>query len=254
MNSESSPAPQFSAQDKLRILLAEYKAIERMHAHYDVLNMSMMAVVTAGVFTIWGLVIQSAFQSSTPVGSAAFVNSASVLAVVLFLVLSVWIRYMTIHRCIVILKLNRSAEIEQELGMKQNLIFRYDVERLSAPLDSDGLLLRRRPGGHTLELLLYLSLSAFGGVTALMLQWCARLVWTPRSCLLIGLLLLCPPLAVLWMTFCKMDAMEHVPGSVVGFPWNALFALARPVNKVVRHLLNLGVRRAGRSRRAGGDG
>ena len=117
------PELRFSLENRLRILLTEYEAIERMHSHYDILNMSLMAVVTAGVFTIWGLVTQAAFQSNNPIENPSFVNDISILALVVFFVLSIWIRYMTIHRCIVIHKLNRSHEIERKLGMEQNLIF-----------------------------------------------------------------------------------------------------------------------------------
>ena len=97
MNSEQSP---FNREEKVKLLLAEYEAIERMHAHYDVLNMSMTAIITAGVFTVWGITIQSAFQSHAPIDNLAFVNSVSVLALLLFSILSVWIRYTTIHRII----------------------------------------------------------------------------------------------------------------------------------------------------------
>ena len=225
-----------SPDDRLKVLLAEYDAIERMHAHYDILNMSMMAFVTAGVFTIWGLIIQTAFQPHAPVEDPFFVNSVSIFALLLFFGLSVWIRYMTIHRCIIIQKLNRSYEIEKELGMRQNSIFWYDAAKLSAPLDSN-IPVRRRPGGHTLELLLYVALSTFGGFTAVVFQWHIRLNWNNWSITLLVLLLISPLLAILWMAFCKLDAMEHIENVEVGFPWNLLFPLIKPINRFFRYLL-----------------
>jgi hypothetical protein len=170
------------------------------------------------------------------------VNSVSIFALSLFFGLSVWIRYMTIHRCIIIQKLNRSHEIEKELGMMQNSVFRYDAAKLSAPLDSN-IPLRRRPGGHTLELLLYVALSTFGGLTAVVFQWHIRLNWNTWNLPMLVLLLISPLLAVLWMAFCKLDAMEHIENSEVGFPWNWLFSLIKPINGFFRWLLNIGKRK-----------
>jgi len=222
----------------LKVLLAEYNAIERMHAHYDVLNMSMTAIITAGVFTIWSIVVQSAFQPHAPINNPLFVNSVSVLALLLFAVLSVWIRYVTVHRCIVIRKLSRSHEIEKQLQMRQNLIFRYDPERFRAPITSDKA--RRRPGGHTLELLLYLALSIFGVIIAFLFQWHIQLRWTLKSYILIAFLGITPLFAILWMTFCKLDAIVQMEGEVeVGLPWNLLFSIAEPINKSLRRLANL---------------
>jgi len=234
MNNQVSP---FNKAETIKILLAEYAAIEAMHAHYDLLNMSMTAIVTAGVFTVWGIVIQSAFQPHFPVDNKTFVNSVAVLAFLLFIVLSVWIRYTTIHRCIVIKKLNRSHEIEAILRMKQNQVFRYKPEQLTAPLTSEEA--KRRPGGHTLELLLYLSLSTFGGIIALLFEWHVKSEWAFKNYVLIIILLLAPLLAILWMTFCKMDATLHIRGKVsVGLPWNFLFAVATPINSFLRRLAN----------------
>ena len=235
MNNQLSP---FSKEEKIKLLLIEYESIERMHIHYDVLNMSMTAIITAGVFTVWGIVIQSAFQNHSPIDQHLFVNSVSILAFLLFMVLSVWIRYTTIHRCIVIKKLSRSHEIEQILRMKQNLIFRYDSWKLKAPLTADDMV-RRRPGGHTLELLLYLSLSTFGGIIALLYQWHMKSSWDFENYILVVLLLIAPMLAAFWMTFCKLDAMVSIKGkTTVGLPWNILFAIVEPINRVLRRLIN----------------
>jgi len=234
----SNQVENISIAEKVKILLTEYEAIEKMHAHYDVLNMSMTAIITAGVFTVWGIVIQSAFQSHPPTSQLLFVNSVSILALLLFMVLSVWIRYTTIHRCIVIKKLNRSHEIEETLGMKQNLIFHYDPQKFEMPFTSDDAV--RRPGGHTLELLLYLSLSTFGGMIALLFQWHLKSSWTEKSYVLISLLIIAPVFAVLWMTFCKLDAMISIKGkATIGFPWNILFAIIKPITKFSRWLVNL---------------
>ena len=238
MDGRSSPASQFDLKDTIKVLLAEYKAIERMHAHYDILNMSMTAVITAGVFTVWGIVIQTAFQPHAPIDNPTFVDSVSVLALALWLVLSVWVRYMTIHRCIVIQKLNRSHEIESVLRMKQNSIFRYKSQKLIAAPDSDTV--KRRPGGHTLELLLYLSLSTFGGLIALVFQWHIRMNFIPLNYILIGLLLISPLLALLWAAFCRLDAVQYMAGKVeVGLPWSILFSVVEPINRFLRWLLNI---------------
>jgi hypothetical protein len=154
MKEQLSSDPLFSPENKIKVLLAEYQAIEQMHAHYDVLNMSMTAIITAGILALWGIVIQTAFQANSPFENSVFVDSVGILALTVFMALSVWIRYVTIHRCIVIQKLNRSHEIEGVLRMKQNTIFRYSAERLRAPIYTENA--KRRPGGHTLELLLYL--------------------------------------------------------------------------------------------------
>jgi len=237
MDEQLSSDPIFSTENKIKILLAEYQAIEQMHIHFDVLNMSMTAIITAGVLALWGLVIQTAFQANLPFENSVFVNSISILSMVIFVVLSVWIRYTTIHRCIVIQKLNRSHEIENTLRMKQNLIFRYNAERLRAPVDSD--IAKRRPGGHTLELFLYLSLTAIGYVISSIFQWHIRATWTVTSHIIIGFLLISPVMAILWTTFCKFDVVTTMKGKVeVGPPWNLLFTIIKPINVFLRWLFN----------------
>jgi hypothetical protein len=69
---------------------------------------------------VWGIVIQAAFQPHMPISDPAFANAIFLLALAIYAVLSVWIRYTTIHRCIVIRKLDRSHEIEQELERRSS--------------------------------------------------------------------------------------------------------------------------------------
>ncbi len=240
MSSHPSPVSKFSSRDRVTILLAEYAAIQQMHAHYDVLNMSMTAVITAGITATWGLVLQAAFQAHAPIDNSVFVNSINVLALALFLTLSIWIRYATIHRCIVIVKLNRSYQIERELGMRQDSLFRYDAGKFSAPLD-ENCAVKRRPGGHSLELLLYLALSTLGGLTAFTFQLHLQGSWDLRNYILLVLLLTSPLLALLWAGFSKLDALEQLDGKVVvGFPWNMIFVLVMPINRGLRWFLNIG--------------
>jgi hypothetical protein len=241
IDEQLSSNPLFSPENKIKILLAEYQAIEQMHAHYDILNMSMTAIITAGILTLWGIVIQTAFQANSPLDSQVFVNSISVLALTLFFVLSIWIRYTTIHRCIVIQKLNRSHEIENILKMKQNLIFRYNAERFRAPIDSDNA--KRRPGGHTLELFLYLSLSTIGGIIAFIFQCHVWANWAFTSYIIVGSLVISPFMTILWMSFCKFDVITTIKGRVeVGFPWNFLFIFVIPINNFLRRLINFHTR------------
>jgi hypothetical protein len=243
MDTKSIIHERLNNEDLIKIYLAEYDAIERLHIHYDTLNMNMTAFITAGIITVWGIVIQAAFQADSLIYNSTFVNIVSVLALVLFAILSIWIRYLTIHRCIVIQKLIRSHKIEKAFGITQNSIFILNPANLYGDINSD--FVRRRPGGHTLELFLYFMLSTFGGTIAFLFQLHLRTRFTYKSFMLIGLLIICLILAILWMSFCKLDAVKHMEqeGPVpVGLPWNYLFIVVKPINSFLRWFINFNKR------------
>ncbi len=237
MNNKFFERLTISDENYIKVLLEEYAAIERMHAHYDVINMSLLAIITAGVFAFWGIIIQTRFQSDFIDKEYLFANSVGVLSYLLLIILSVWVRYMTIHRCIVYKKLDRSQDIEDKLGMMQNKLFKYDRKKLSAPIDSDQI--KRRPGGHTLELLLYFSLSTFGGVISLIFLWEIKDGFTFGNALLFVSLFFAPILSTFWMGFCKLDAMQTMRNKVeVGLPWSVLFPTIILVNKFLRGIFS----------------
>jgi hypothetical protein len=126
------------------VLLEEYRAIVAMHKHFDTMNLSMMSTITAGVFVLWGIMLGG--QNISPF-------FLIILATVVFLVLTTWIRYMSIHRSIIVRKLARASLIEKQLGMKQNLIFQYN---------DDVRQHRRRPGAHATEIVVYWLLTLLG--------------------------------------------------------------------------------------------
>lgn len=227
-------------ETKIQLLLAEYTAIEQMHAHYDVLNMTMTAAVTAGTLALWGIIVQTSFQSEDAYKSTLYVNNITALAIAMMLVLGVWVRYLTIHRCIVIKKLRRSHKIEKILGMKQNRIFRGNPNKLRNPGKDTKRLdnVRTRPGGHTLELLLYLSLTILGTVIASILQLSVYDQWRLTSILMIGILVIAQISSLFWMARCKLDVVGMIKGKVeMGFPWTVLFDAIAPVNKFLRGII-----------------
>lgn len=226
-------------KENVLLYLEEYKAIEQMHIHYDTINASMTVVVTAGTFALWGIILQTGFQSPDyPYEDLSFANSISALALTVLAVLSIWIRYLTIHRCIVIQKLERSHEIERILGMKQNLLFFRNMSSLKIPEEDDSSSgWKTKPGGHTLELLLYFFLSFIGIVLASIFQWHNRCVWEDVNKILFGILLITPFLSVIWIAFCRLDAIKTISGKVeVGFPWSFLFTFIKPINAIFRRI------------------
>jgi len=173
-------------------LLAEYEAIVNMHMHYDNINMGMLALVTAGVFVLWSTILQKSITTSLMIA----VHWST------FLVLSIWIRYLSVHRRIIVIKLSRSHEIEAELGMDQNTRFRFE-NRMTWP--------RKRPGGHSLELSLYMALTLFGVFVALASALPASTTGVPGRLLTLGAIL--PVLiAVWWSANCRVDVLQHIHG------------------------------------------
>jgi hypothetical protein len=123
--------------------------------------------------------------------------------------------------------------------MEQNSIFKYNYSKLKEDIASN-IQTKRRPGGHSLELLLYFSLSTFGGLLALILQWHIRDQWEGINLFLVIILVTSPFISILWMTFCKLDAAEYIPGCNLGMPWNLFSKVAIPINRFARWFFNLG--------------
>lgn len=139
-----------------KILMFEYCRAQEMATHYDRTNMQFTSIVTATVFVSWGLVFR------VDIGEIPILKIPPLIVLIetfIFFMLYNWIQYTTIHRRIVVRKLNRIHEIERELGMKQHLMFKYDPN-----------FVMRRPGGHSTEILLFGVLSSFGVCIALYSQ------------------------------------------------------------------------------------
>lgn len=143
--------------DKTEIFLKEYEATQEMALHYDSMNMQFSTYISAAVFLLWGLVLQI-----DDIKKASFL----IVMVELFTtaILTMWIQYITIHRRIVVMKFDRIHEIEKKYDMLQHRMFRYDERRR---LRGKSL---RRPGGHTIEIILYYVLVGFGVIIALWAQ------------------------------------------------------------------------------------
>lgn len=136
-----------------QILLAEYGEIQKLHVHYDTINMHWMSIITAGVSVLWGIIFRTEVVKSP--------TYVTFLELFIFAILCTWIQMMSIHRRIVVLKLSRSHEIEEELGMDQDSRFRYDRKKEWRV---------RRPGGHGSELMLYFVFTLFGVFISLYAQ------------------------------------------------------------------------------------
>lgn len=186
-------------------LIEEYKAITDLHKHFDTMNLNMMSTITAGVFVLWGIMLGDRSRDLPPALLIA-------LSMVVFFVLSTWIRYMSIHRSIVVRKLARACEIESVLGMMQNTIFQYDDETRR---------LRRSPGAHGAELTIYLLLSFLGATVMTygclddiaMISSVRPGLMSAISCLwyLIPVLLFQGLFAIRWSVLCRTLVVEVVP-------------------------------------------
>ena len=195
-------------------LLEEYRAITDLHKHFDMMNLSMMSTVTAGVFVLWGAMLSGVPGNLPP-------TVAVILATIVFFVLTSSIRYMSIHRSIVTRKLARACEIERVLGMRQNSIFEYDDETRRT---------RRRPGAHAAGIAVYLLLTFLGSTVMVhnCLAFAAKsspthptLIITIMSVwYLIPVLLFQGLFALYWSILCRVLVVEVVP--YYQLPTNAL--------------------------------
>jgi hypothetical protein len=131
-------------EDDREIMLEEYRAILELHKHFDTMNLSLMSTITAAVFILWGILLGT--EGLHPL----FLVS---IATVVFGILTTWIRYMSIHRSIIVRKLARASAIEERLGMMQNRLFQYNDEVRIA---------RRRPGAQAAEIGVYWLLTTMG--------------------------------------------------------------------------------------------
>lgn len=182
------------------VLIEEYKIIAEMHKHFDNMNLSMMSTVIAGVFVLWSVLLNSI--TSRPFSWALVV----MINWIVLLILSGWIRYMSIHRGIVVRKLTRAHEIESILNMQQHLMFR----------DDDPIKRRRnRPGAHSVELWIYLFLVALGSVVSFALSVSTISQRGIQAMLLILLYLISNILplvtAMYWAILCRVDVAQIIP-------------------------------------------
>ena len=184
------------------VLLEEYKVIANMHEHFDNMNLSMMSTIIAGVFVLWGIML-------TVSAPWVFVVTMEILV---FLILSGWIRYMSIHRGIVVRKLTRAHEIEEMLDMRQNLIFRDD-DKIKRK--------RHRPGAHSVEIWIFLFLVALGSVVTLCtclgvtfegevpFSEILKITLSKLPCILVALAPL--PLGAYWGIVCRVEVAQVIP-------------------------------------------
>lgn len=88
---------------------------------------------------------------------------------------------------------------------------------------------------------LWKRISEFGGMIALLFQAYLWPDWSILDYILVAQLLVAAILAVLWMTFCKKDAIVHIENKVkIGLPLSLLFRIAEPLSRTMRRLLNSG--------------
>jgi len=160
--------------------------------HYDNINMSLLALVTAGVFVLWSTILQKDLAPEL------------ILAIhwLTFFVLSIWIRYLSVHRRIIVIKLSRAHDLETFLGMEQHSRFRYEL-RNAWP--------RKRPGGHSLELSLYIALTLLGVSVALAGIFPASQA-SARGSVLLVLAFLPVVIAFWWAAHCRVDVLQHIKG------------------------------------------
>lgn len=211
--------PSVDAMPEQAVMFEEYKAITDLHKHFDTMNLSMMSTITAGVFILWGIMLDGRAGSLPPVVLV-------ILAMIVFFVLSTWIRYMSIHRSIVTRKLARACQIEHCCGMSQNSMFQYDNEIRRN---------RRRPGAHAAELAVYMLLTLLGAtvMTFECLLAAARSSATGLPTLidlicsnwyLVPVLLFQGLFAGYWSILCRVLVIEVIPHYQL------------PLNKVMRWL------------------
>lgn len=125
--------------------LVEYQAAQDCYLHYDNFPWQVGALLIAGVFVFWGLVIDSSAKWEI-LGPASLLVS---------LLMSVWILYAHHNRQIYLCKLDRARELERELGMEQHRRFKWN-ESTERKYKVFGL------KGHYLDLVIF-ALASVGG-------------------------------------------------------------------------------------------
>ncbi len=96
-----------------QIDIAEYQATQDCFFHYDNWALRVIAMLLAGVFIFFGLLIEERLHPRTLVFALFFVN----------FLMSVWILYAQHNRKIFFCKLHRIWELERKLGMEQHRRF-----------------------------------------------------------------------------------------------------------------------------------
>jgi hypothetical protein len=127
--------------------LAEYQAAQECYLHYDNFPWQVGALLMAGVFVFWGLLIDRAPQPQI-LGVASLLVS---------LLMSVWVLYACHNRQIYLCKLDRIRELEQLLEMEQHRRFKPE-ESAKRKYRTFG------PKGHHLDVVIYLFASMGGPI------------------------------------------------------------------------------------------
>lgn len=92
-------------------LLAEYAAAHDGYLHYDNFSWQVGAVLIAGTFVFFGFLIDKQIDNSTFLAASLLVAG----------LMSIWVLYGNHNRQIMLCKLHRIHELEEQLGMQQNL-------------------------------------------------------------------------------------------------------------------------------------
>ena len=92
-------------------LLAEYAAAHDGYLHYDNFSWQVGAILIAGTFVFFGFLLDKTIDSLTFLAASLLVTS----------LMSLWALYGSHNRQIMLCKLHRIHELEEQLGMQQNL-------------------------------------------------------------------------------------------------------------------------------------